>query len=231
MLDFQKFRALTFDCYGTLIDWETGIFSALRPILRAHGKTLSDAEVLELYSELEEAAERGEFRPYREVLRQVVAGFGNKLGFTPTETEESSLPESVPEWKPFPDTHEALKRLKSRYQLVIISNVDEELFARTRGKLGVDLDHVITAGRARCYKPGLAIFELALREIGLPAEQVLHVGQSIYHDVIPAQSLGMSTVWVNRASPRPNAGAAKKAAGKPDLEVADLKSLADAAEV
>ncbi|HKS72003.1 MAG TPA: haloacid dehalogenase type II [Terriglobales bacterium] len=231
MLDFQKFRALTFDCYGTLIDWETGIFSALRPILRAHGKTSTDAEILEIYSDLEAGAEQGEFHAYREVLRRVVEGFGERLGFVPSEAERISLPASVPLWNPFPDTCQALARLKSRYQLVIISNVDEDLFAKTRPKLGVEFDHVITAGRARCYKPGLAIFKLALKEIGVPAEQVLHAGQSIYHDVIPAQSLGMATAWVNRPSPRPNAGAAKKADGKPDLEVRDLKRLADAAGV
>src|SRR5690242_5515986 len=123
MLDFQKFRALTFDCYGTLIDWETGIFSALRPILKAHGKTSSDADILELYSELELAAESGEFRPYREVLRQVVAGFGERLGFVPSEAEKASLPDSLQMWSPFPDTRAALERLKSKFQLVIISNV------------------------------------------------------------------------------------------------------------
>lgn len=231
MLDFQKFRVLTFDCYGTLIDWESGIFSALHPILTGHRKTCCDAELLGLYADLEVSAEQGEFRPYREVLCRVVDGFGERLGFVPSEAERISLPDSVPSWSPFPDTCQALARLKGKYQLVIISNVDEDLFARTRPKLGADFDHVITAGRARCYKPGMAIFKLALKEIGLPPEQVLHVGQSIYHDVIPAQSLGMGTVWVNRPSPRPNAGAAKKAEGKPDVEVRDLKGLADAAGV
>lgn len=229
MLDFTRFQALTFDCYGTLIDWETGIFSAVRPILAAHKKPLRDDEILALYSELEAEAESGPFRPYREVLQSVVTGFGERLGFSPSENERRSLPDSLARWNPFPDTREALLRLQAAYSLAIISNIDDDLFSATAPKLGVSFDHVVTAQRAACYKPGMNIFRLALKEIGLPAERVLHVGQSIYHDVIPAQSLGMAAVWVNRVSPRPNAGAAKRAQGKPDLEVPDLKTLADAA--
>ena len=107
----------------------------------------------------------------------------------------------------------------------MISNVDDDLFATTAPQLKVSLNHVITAGQARCYKPCLEIFKMALTRIGLPAGQVLHVGQSIYHDVIPAKSLGISTVWVNRPSPRPGAGAARAASAHPDLEVADLTTL------
>jgi 2-haloacid dehalogenase len=229
MLDFTRFKVLTFDCYGTLIDWETGIFSALRPILAAHEKKITDSTLLELYSELELKAERGEFLRYRDVLQSVVRGFGERLGFSPTETEVRSLPESLPHWQPFPDTVEALRALKSRYRLAVISNVDDDLFASTAPKLGVAFDHVITAQQAGCYKPCMRMFNLAEERIAVRREQWLHVGQSIYHDVIPGQSLGIATVWVNRPSPRPGAGAAKAAAGKPDLEVPNLKSLADLA--
>ncbi len=226
MLDFSRFGIITFDCYGTLIDWETGIFSALRPILAAHGKTVNDFALLELYSQLEAKAEHGEFRTYRQVLQSVVRGFGEKLGFAASDAETRSLPESLANWKPFPDTVAALEKLKTRYKLAIISNVDDDLFATTAPKLAVKFDHVITAQQARSYKPSLNIFKLALGRIGVPVEQVLHAGQSIYHDVIPAKSLGMGAVWVNRPSPRPGAGAAKSAAGQPDLEVQDLKTLA-----
>lgn len=228
MPDFKHFQVLTFDCYGTLIDWETGIFSALRPVLAAHGKAPADRAILELYSELEADAEQGEFRCYREVLQAVVTGFGKRLGFTPTDAEARSLPDSLATWKPFADARESLRRLKSAHRLAIISNVDDDLFSATAPKLGVEFDHIVTAQRARCYKPGIAIFNLALEEMGVARDRVLHVGQSIYHDVIPAQSLGIATVWVNRASPRPNAGAARSAQGSPDLEVQDLKTLADA---
>jgi 2-haloacid dehalogenase len=225
MLDFDSFQVLTFDCYGTLIDWETGIFSALRPILATHGKAITDPALLEMYSALEAEAEQGEFQPYREVLQSVVRGFGQRLGFTPTTVEMRSLPESLASWRPFPDTVPALVELKKRYRLAVISNVDDDLFAATAPQLKVSFNHVITAGQARCYKPCLEIFKMALHRIGVPAYQVLHVGQSIYHDVIPAKSLGISTAWVNRPSPRPGAGAAKAASANPDLEVADLTTL------
>jgi 2-haloacid dehalogenase len=226
MLDLTRFKILTFDCYGTMIDWETGIFSALRPILAAHGKKISDSVLLELYSELEASAEKGEFLRYRDVLQSVVRGFGERLGFSPTDAEVRSLPESLANWQPFPDTVEALRKLKSRYQLAVISNVDDDLFASTAPKLGVVFDHVITAQQAQCYKPCIRMFELAEERIRVSRERWLHVGQSIYHDVIPAQSLGIATVWVNRPSPRSGAGAATAAAGTPDLDVPDLDTLA-----
>jgi 2-haloacid dehalogenase len=227
MLDLTRFKVLTFDCYGTMIDWESGIFSALRPILSAHNQSIPDSALLELYSELELKAEQGEYRRYRDVLQSVVRGFGARLGFSPTDIDVRSLPESLPSWQPFPDTVEALRKLKSRYQLAVISNVDDDLFASTAPKLGVAFDHVITAQQAGCYKPCMRMFKIAEDRIGVSREQWLHVGQSIYHDVIPAQSLGVATVWVNRPSPRPGAGAAKAAAGKPDLEVLDLDTLAN----
>jgi len=229
MLDFSQFEVLTFDCYGTLIDWETGIFSALRPILAAHGKVISDSELLNLYSELEFEAEQGEFHPYREVLQSVVRGFGYRLGFKPNESEEHSLPNSLAGWLPFPDTVAALHKLMTRYRLAIMSNVDDDLFAATARRLGVDFDHVITAQQARAYKPSLQIFKLAQQRIGIAPAHWLHVAQSIYHDVIPAKSLGIATVWVNRPSPCPGAGAAKVALGEPDLEVSNLRELVDLA--
>jgi 2-haloacid dehalogenase len=229
MLDLTRFKVLTFDCYGTMIDWETGIFAALRPILAAHEKKITDSALLELYSELEASAEQGEYLLYRDVLQSVVRGFGERLGFLPTEAEVRSLPESLAHWQPFPDTVEALRKLKSHYKLAVISNVDDDLFASTAPKLGVAFDHVITAQQAGCYKPCMRMFKLAEDRIGVSREQWLHVGQSIYHDVIPARSLGIATIWVNRPSPRPGAGAATAASGKPDLEVPDLETLADLA--
>jgi 2-haloacid dehalogenase len=228
-LDFDRYKILTFDCYGTLIDWESGIFSVLRPILGAHGKSISDAQLLEMYGELEAQAEQGEFRCYRDVLQMVVSGFGKQLGFEPTEEEKRSLPESLQNWLPFADTVKSLERLKSRYKLAIISNVDDDLFAATARRLKVNFDHVITAQQARCYKPGLDIFKLALKTISIPPEQILHCAQSVYHDVIPARPLGMSTVWVNRPSPRAGVGAVKSAAGQPDLQVSNLETLANLA--
>lgn len=226
MLDFTQFRAITFDCYGTLVDWESGIFGAMRPILAAHDQRISDDKLLELYAEFEGAAEQGEYRRYRDVLRSIVQSYGERLGFNPSERELDSLPNSVPFWRPFPDTVTALKKLGERYRLFVISNIDDDLFAATRKHLGVDFDGVVTAEQARSYKPSINNFKLALERLRLPVEQVLHAGQSVFHDVLPARSLGMKTVWVNRPSPRPNAGAARAAAGTPDLEVKSMAELA-----
>jgi len=225
MLDFNRFEILTFDCYGTLIDWESGILSALRRILTAHGKVIDDATILKLYGDFEQRSEEGEFHSYRRVLESVVRRFGAQLGFSPTDAEARSLPDTLPAWKPWPDTVAALQQLKSRFRLAILSNVDDDLFAGTRPQLGVAFDEVITAQQAQAYKPSLKIFELALSRINAPAHRVLHIGQSIYHDVIPAQALGLATVWVNRPSARPGVGAVKSAEAKPDLTVSSLAEL------
>lgn len=229
MLDFSRYEILTFDCYGTLIDWEAGILPVLRRILSAHGKSIDDATLLRLYGDFEERTEQRTFQPYREVLKSVVRQFGEELKFTPTDGEQEALPESLRSWMPWPDTVAALRQLKTRFRLAILSNVDDDLFAATRPKLGVDFDEVITAQQAQAYKPSLKIFELALSRIQAPAHRVLHVGQSIYHDVIPAQSLGLATVWVNRPSARPGVGAVKAADAKPDLTVTSLQELTAAA--
>jgi 2-haloacid dehalogenase len=228
MLNFSQYRYLTFDCYGTLVDWENGIFSALRPILHKHGKSIDNSRLLEMYGDLEMRAEQP-FQSYREVLRAVVRGFGQELGFTPTADEQNSLPDSLPYWEPWPDTVAALQRLKTRFQLAIISNIDDDLFAKTAPQLGVTFDNIITAQQAHCYKPGREIFQLALERVGVEPRAILHVGQSIYHDVIPAKTFGMSTVWVNRPSARPGVGAVRSATAEPDLEVRNLGTLADAA--
>jgi 2-haloacid dehalogenase len=228
MLDFNRFEILTFDCYGTLINWEAGILSALHRILAAHGKKIEDETLLKLYGDLELRSEGGAFRPYREVLESVVRRFGAELGFSATAAEARSLPDSLPKWKPWSDTVAALRELKTRFRLAIVSNVDDDLFAATRPQLGVDFDEVITAQQARAYKPSLKPFELALSRIQAPAHRVLHVGQSIYHDIIPAQALGLATVWVNRPSARPGVGAVRAAEAKPDLTVTSLSELAAA---
>jgi 2-haloacid dehalogenase len=227
MLDFNRFEVLTFDCYGTLIDWEAGILSALRPILSAHGKQIDDATLLKLYGDFEQRSEQGKFHPYREVLESVVRQFGDELRFTPTVEEARSLPDSLATWQPWPDTVAALRQLKTRFRLAILSNVDDDLFALTRPKLEVDFDEVITAQQAQAYKPSLKLFELALSRVHAPAHRVLHVGQSIYHDVIPAQALGLATVWVNRPSARSGVGAVKAAEARPDLTVTSLAELAE----
>jgi len=230
-LDFSQFRCLTFDCYGTLIDWEQGILGALRPILQSHGERRSDAEVLRAYADLEARLEAGEYRSYRIILEDIVSGMGEHFGFKPSQEEIRSLPESLPDWEPFPDTRAALQALHTRYQLAIISNTDDDFFAATAKKLGVKFDFVITAQQARSYKPSLNNFRMAIERIGLPAGKILHVGQSVFHDVVPAKSLGLATVWVTRRRVKEGIAATLPASGQPDLEVPDLKTLADTAGV
>jgi len=225
-MDFSRFTTISFDCYGTLIDWESGILPVLRAMLARHQQNLTDSAILELYGEFEAEAESGPYQSYREVLQSVVRAFGERLNFEATPAEIRSLNESVLSWPPFPDTVAALLQLKKRFKLAVISNIDNDLFAATRKHLDVEFDAVITAEQARSYKPSIHNFDLALRTLALPPERLLHTAQSIYHDIVPAQSLGISTVWVNRRSARPGVGAVRAAVGHPDLEVPDVATLA-----
>jgi 2-haloacid dehalogenase len=197
-------------------------------ILAAHGKDTDDATILQLYGDFEARAEKGPYRCYREVLQSVARDFGKQLKYAPADEQTRSLPESLRDWRPWPDTVNALHELRKRFSLAIISNVDDDLFAATLPQLEVKFDQIITAQQAGAYKPSLKIFELALSRIGVSAHRILHVGQSIYHDIVPAQSLGLSTVWVNRPSPRAGVGAVKAAEGQPDLTVSSLAQLVSA---
>jgi 2-haloacid dehalogenase len=230
MLDFSRFEMLTFDCYGTLINWEDGILNSLHRIFSRHGKSVDDATILSCYGDFEANAEHGEYRSYRDVLGDVVNQFGKQFDFIPADEETRSLAESLAAWEPWPDTVKALGELRERFRLAIISNVDDDLFSATRPRLPVEFDQIITAQQAQAYKPSLKIFELALRRVGISAHRVLHVGQSIFHDVVPAQSLGLATVWVNRPSKRAGVGAVKAAEAQPDLQVRSLAELAAACE-
>jgi 2-haloacid dehalogenase len=226
VMDFDAFEALTFDCYGTLIDWERGILEALGPILAAHGVVARDENaVLERFARLESTIQAGSFLSYREVLAGVVRGSGAELGFRPSEKEVGSFAGSVSSWPPFADTVSALQVLATRYRLTVVSNVDDDLFAGTARHLGVTFADVVTAQQVRGYKPAAAHFDEALRRLGLPRERVLHVAQSLFHDVAPAKALGFSCVWVNRRMGKAGGGATAAASAEPDLEVPDLATL------
>ncbi len=226
--DPLDFEAVTFDCYGTLVDWESGLVSALRPVLRAHDVPWpGDDPVLERFARLEAAAEAGPYRPYCDVLAEVLEGLGRELGFVPGPRDRDGFADSVGVWPVFPDTVSALRRLGSRYRLAVVSNIDDGLFVRTAEALGVPLDAVVTAEQVRSYKPAPAHFREALRRLELPADRILHVAQSLYHDVAPARALGLTCVWVNRRSGRAGPGATPPGAARPDLEVPDLRTLAD----
>ena len=226
MLDFDRFAVLTFDCYGTLIDWETGIWEALRPVLTAHECTLSQEQALQLYGEFESKAEGGDYREYKTILAMVLEMIGGKLGFKPSLTELQKFTVCVKDWPAFPDSSRALQALHKKYKLAIISNIDDDLFVYSERKLQVKFDWIVTAKQAKSYKPSLNNFHLAFERIGLPQDKILHVAQSLYHDIAPARKLGLSNVWINRRHGRGGFGATPAAQAQPDLEVPDLESLA-----
>ena len=227
MIDFARFEALTFDCYGTLVDWERGILDALAPLLAAHGADAAEDEaLLERFASLEAEAEAGAFRSYRDVLRVVALGLGREAGFEPTASEVDAFAASVGRWPPFPDTVDALARLAGRYRLAIVSNVDDDLFAATARHLGTPFAEVVTAQQVGSYKPARTHFDEVLRRLDLPSARVLHVAQSLYHDVAAASPLGFTCVWVNRRAGRAGGGATVRAEAVPDLEVPDLATLA-----
>jgi 2-haloacid dehalogenase len=229
MLNFSQFECLTFDCYGTLIDWETGILTALKPILEGHHRKLSDEEILELYAGLEAQVEAGEYLPYRLVLQRVTQRLGARLSFPLYDGEAAALAESLKDWPAFPDTVDALKRLKKRFKLGIISNTDDDLFAGTAKTLQVPFDFVVTAQQVQRYKPSHRSFERALEVSGLPKGKILHCAQSVFHDVVPAKQLGIANVWIDRRSGKKGSGATKASTEQPDLRVTSLKELAELA--
>jgi 2-haloacid dehalogenase len=229
-LDLGAFDVLTFDCYGTLIDWERGILDALAPVLAAHGAHAPDDELLESYARHEAELEAGPYLSYREVLGRALAGVGGDVGFEPSAAEVAAFAASVADWPAFADSAAALARLAERYRLAVITNCDDELFAASNRRLGVTFDWVVTAQQARSYKPDHHNFEVALARIAAPRDRILHLAQSLYHDHVPAKALGLSTVWIDRRRGRPGTGATPAAEARPDLDFADLASFADAVE-
>ena len=219
-MDFADFDALTFDCYGTLIDWETGILEALRPIA---GDAQTDDVLLEVFARHEAELESGPYLKYADVLR----GCAERMG-APTPEQAAAFGQSVRDWPAFSDSGEALRRLQTRFKLGVITNCDDDLFAASNAKLGVEFDWVITAEQARAYKPRVENFEFAFERIDVPRERILHVAQSLFHDHVPAKALGLTTVWVDRRAGR-GGGATPPAEATPDLTVPDLKTLADRA--
>jgi 2-haloacid dehalogenase len=217
--DPASLTTLTFDCYGTLIDWEAGTIAALRPLLARHGVALSDDEIIAAAQALEEPLCEPPYRTYREVLAGVVEGFGQRFGFRVRDDERGLLAASIPSWRPFPDTVEALRFFATRFRLAIISNIDDDLFAGTAPHLGVPFEHVVTAEQTRCYKPRRPIFEEALRRLAVAPGQVAHVAEGA-SEVPTAQALGCGTVWVRR-----NGRSASRLTEPPDLEVPDLRTL------
>ena len=224
MLDFKRLEWLSFDCYGTLVDWETGISNAVSKTLESHGMRKSRAEILALFADLEPKVQGSPgYLTYRRVLRDVMALIATELGFRCTDAELESLADTLPDWPVFPEVVDALHELRARYKLAVISNVDDDLFAGTAEALGVVFDVVVTAEQVRSYKPDLRNFSVAAGRMAVDKERWLHVAESLYHDIKPANQHGIKCAWVNRAD---RGGGTRQADAAPDLVVPDLAALA-----
>ena len=224
MMKWDAFRCLSFDCYGTLIDWESGLIASLRPVLAAHSVECESERLLALFSQAESRAESGEYRSYRTVLEDVLGMIGQQLSFQPNRAERQAFAESLKEWPVFPDTCQALQALSKRYKLVILSNVDDDLFVATQKQLGVSFHDVLTAQKIGSYKPDSRNFQHLVDTVGFAKREIVHVAQSLFHDIGPAKALGLSTVWVNRRQGR-EGGATPPSVAVPDVTVSSLEAL------
>lgn len=217
----RRFDVVTFDCYGTLIDWEEGIATAFVDAAREDGVELSREEVIRAYERIEPVVERESYRLYRDVLAETAARVAHALGWPLGYERGTFLAASLASWRPFADTNGALERLQAAgHRLGILSNVDDGLLAATRRHFAVDFDLLITAERVRSYKPAAAHFLAAKERLG--EARWLHAAQSSYHDIVPANELGIATGWVNRRRQSALPG------GTPTFaEVETLTALAD----
>jgi 2-haloalkanoic acid dehalogenase type II len=207
------FDVLTFDCYGTLIDWESGILAALAPWRKRAGVTLGDEALLTLFSEVESRIEAE--RPtllYSDLLTATLLEMRGRSGHAATPAEAAAFGQSVKDWPAFPDSAEALSYLKQHYKLAILSNVDRASFAHSARRLGQNFDLVVTAQDVGSYKPALAHFEVALARLaamGIPKQKVLHTAQSLFHDHVPAKKMGLASFWIDRRAGKTGTGATK----------------------
>ncbi|MEW6208122.1 MAG: HAD-IA family hydrolase [Acidobacteriota bacterium] len=218
-MNATEFDLITFDCYGTLIDWEGGITTAFQQEAALDGLSFDREIIIAAYHE-EEPDVESDYKTYREVLRETAGRVASWLGWNIERERAAFLAASLPLWKPFADTNAALERLARRFSLGILSNTDDDLLALTRRHFTVDFDLIVTAQQVRSYKPGYAHFLEAQRRAG--DEKILHAAQSYFHDVVPARALGLPVVWVNRKSETVPEGGVE-----PTTEVSNLAALAD----
>ena len=227
------FKVLTFDCYGTLIDWETGILNELKPWTAMCGLTLDNDTLLAAFAEEEAACERDTpTKLYPQILESVLERLAERWSVPLVEGQAAEFGQSVGKWPAFPDSPEALAYLQDHYKLVILSNVDRDSFALSESRLGVKFDRVITAQDARSYKPDVRNFHYMLedleRALGAGPEVILHTAQSLFHDIVPARAVGLTTLWINRRRGSTGWGATPPVEGEatPDLELTDMAELA-----
>ena len=236
MKNLTEFRALSFDCYGTLIDWEAGIAAVLRSWAVESGLDLNDEQLLLAYAENEAAAEREQPTSlYPVVLAEAFRRTGKQLGKPVSDEWARRLGESVPDWPAFDDSAQALADLAEHYQLVILSNVHRAGFAGSNERLRGDFAAVITAEDVGAYKPAMNHFtalDTTLERLGVARNDLLHVAQSLFHDHVPARKAGLPSVWINRRHARPGWGATPEPSEEwsYDAEYRSMRDFAAAVE-
>jgi 2-haloacid dehalogenase len=228
-MDFSRFELVTFDCYGTLIDWETGIGNVVRAWLAPLPGPVPVDLVLSAFALMQ--ARHQQTRPtllYPEVLRRTWHDIEATFGWPPDDARAAAFASAVPDWPPFPDTVAALGFLAGRYRLAILSNVDNRSLSGTLPRLVAPFAFTVTAEDVGSYKPGLPHFDAMFgkaQALGIARERILHVAQSKHHDIVPGRQLGLATVWVNRRHGRPGSGATLATEAEPDLTVRSLAEL------
>ena len=234
-MKLTDFSALTFDCYGTLIDWESGIWTALQPLIQNNDHKVSREAALKLFGVIESEQEhKTPGLVYRDLLTKVHARIAKAWGLTTTDTLDAAFGRSVPAWPAFPDSAEALAYLKQHYKLVIVSNVDRQSFAGSNVKLGVEFDAIFTADEIGSYKPDPRNFDFMIKKLagmGIAKDKILHTAQSLFHDHVPAEKAGLARCWINRRGDKgKGSGATKSVTKKPKLnfEFPSMAALVEA---
>jgi putative hydrolase of the HAD superfamily len=235
-LDLTTYQALSFDCYGTLIDWEAGLAAVLVPWAREQELDITKDDLLLAYGDHEAAVQRETPTAlYPEVLGAAFRRTGETLGGSVSDEWAQRLGDSVPDWPPFPDSADALARLRNHYRLIVVSNVHRDGFAGSNQRLRGDFAAVITAEDVGAYKPAdnhFRALDRTLSELGVQRAELLHVAQSLFHDHVPAKREGLSSVWINRRHDRAGWGATPEPTDEWsfDLEFHSMADFADAVD-
>jgi len=216
--------AITFDCYGTLVDWEAGITGFLNEVLREKGVTANITEVVRVREDIDFEMVQGPYKSYKAILRLSLKEVFHRFQIAYKDQDGDRLVQSVPMWPVFKETNMALERLARKHRLGIISNIDKDIIEKTKANLGLQFAITVTAEEACSYKPTLAPFQLALKKLGTKPTGILHVSSGFRYDIPPARRLGFKTAWVNRKTePAPPSERA-------DHEFENLNQLADFVE-